>query len=100
MSNLKSWAYTLDSQNAVILFVNLDTQKETWLGHYQEFQAPHTLHAFAYGSFISDIAKAYDVKIIPHLVILDSEGHIMPLPEEGGEHALIEYLKKISVGQQ
>lgn len=86
MEQLRSIQGKLEDQGIVFLNVSLDRQKETWLQTLATKDI-RGLHVLANGDIESDVARSYQIKILPQYYIIDKNGYFASKPKE---HDLIE----------
>ena len=86
MDQLKAIQEELERQGIVFLNVSLDRQKETWLNTLRERNIGG-YNVFANGDIKSDVAKNYQIKILPQYYIIDKLGNFADKPKE---HDLLE----------
>lgn len=86
MDQLKSIQGRLESQGVVFLNVSLDRQESTWLNTLASRNIKGK-NVFANGDIESDVAKSYQIKVLPQYYIIDKNGYFSSKPKE---HDLIE----------
>lgn len=87
---------SLQSDEVVYLFISLDKTKEAWQEQIKSMPTKKGIHAFSFGSLISDVAKMYDIRLIPYTLVLQKSGIIAPKPPKQGEEELIAYIKTLA----
>lgn len=80
MQNMKLVQRDLEDEDVVFLNVSLDRNEEVWkeILEKNNFQGVHVL---ASGELNSDIAKAYEVKVLPRYFIIDQTGVFVKNPK-------------------
>ncbi|MEM6967024.1 MAG: TlpA disulfide reductase family protein [Bacteroidota bacterium] len=80
MKTMKSVQRELEGQDIIFLNVSLDRNEETWkeILEQNDFKG---IHALASGELNSDIAKAYEVKVLPLYFIIDQTGVFVKNPK-------------------
>jgi thiol-disulfide isomerase/thioredoxin len=65
----------LKNKNIEFLYISLDNSEEKWKIAVENYKI-EGVHLYLPGNFDSEIAKNYNIKGIPHYVIIDKEGKI------------------------
>ncbi len=86
MDQLRSIQAKLEQEGIVFLNVSLDRQKDTWLNTLSS-KGIGGINVLANGDIESDVARSYQIKILPQYYIIDRNGYFANKPKE---HDLIE----------
>lgn len=95
IDQLKAIQTDLEQQGIVFLHVSLDRQKETWLETLRSKNIPG-LHVLANGAIDSDIARNYQIKILPQYYIIDKLGNFATKPKEHDLLAIESILSRLN----
>lgn len=86
MDQLKSIQGQLENQGVVFLNVSLDRQESTWMETLSAKDI-RGKNLFANGDIESNVAKSYQIKVLPQYYIIDKNGYFSSKPKE---HDLLE----------
>ncbi len=86
MAQIRSIQAKLESEGVIFLNVSLDRQKDTWLNTLSS-KGIGGVNVMANGDIESNVARSYQIKVLPLYYIIDRNGYFASKPKE---HDLIE----------
>ena len=80
MEKIKSIQPELENQGIVFINVSLDRKEEVWKETLEK-KSFKGIHVLASGELNSDIAKAYEIKVLPRYFIINKNGEFVKNPK-------------------